>query len=435
MIVGALKSFLGIESLPQPAQQLLLKTVGSFALLDVVWNLSAAFYVLFVIDMVGIEQLGILIAISFLIQAVLDYPSGVIGDWIGQRWILLIGYSLEAFAFSILVIADSFPSLLIVYVLRAVAVSQQSGAIETWLDNNYKLAANEADPQRKIYKFFIGRRMMLGTILHGIATVFGGIYAMIFFRRAVFMIQVIGWVLTAILFFSIVKDFPGIERPKKSLRSYFSLLREGIQFVFTSRILLLFIIGLCIGEGLAIIWYELILFPVYFGYTGSDGGVGILRFIILAIGTVLTYYAAKIATKVRITRIPWLRLVDTVFFFWGIALLTLFFPIENNTFNPLAIIVLIINYSAIWFFYQIGNIIAQQLFLDYVPDRNRNSIYSLIPTLLLIITAPGAIIGASLIKNFGFSVTAFLLGVMGLASVTFYYFAVHSLPEETQARS
>ncbi|MFX0204607.1 MAG: hypothetical protein ACFFDT_01380 [Candidatus Hodarchaeota archaeon] len=113
---------------------------------------------------------------------------------------------------------------------------------------------------------------------------------------------------------------------------------------------------------MAVIWYELILLPVYFGYTGSDGGVGILRFIILAIGTVLAYYAAKIATKVKITRVPWLRLIDTVFFFWGIALLTLFFPIENNTFTPLAIIILIINYSAIWFFYPIGNIIAQELF-------------------------------------------------------------------------
>ncbi|MFX1514723.1 MAG: MFS transporter [Promethearchaeota archaeon] len=430
MIVRALKSFLGIDPLPEPAQQLLLKTVGSFILYDTVWSLSTAFYVLFVIDTVGIEQLGILLAISFLIQAIFDYPSGVIGDWIGQRWILLVGFFLEALAFGILTIADSFPSLLLVYVIRAIAFSQQSGAIETWLDNNYKLATNEADPQRKIYKFFMGRRMMFGTMVYGIATVLGGIYAMISSRRDVFLIQVIGWILTALLFFYIIKDFPGIERPKKSLRNYFSLLREGIQFVLTSRILLLFIIGLCIGEGLAALWYELILFPVYFGYTGSDGGVGILRFVILIIGTLLTYYAAKIATRVKIIRIPWLRLVDTVFFFWGIALLTLFFPIKYNTYTPLAIIVLIINYSAIWFFYQIGNIIAQQFFLDYVPDRNRNSIYSLIPTLLLLITAPGAVIGASLIKNFGYSVTAFILGGMGLVAVAFYYFSVRLIPEK-----
>lgn len=431
MVIKALKTFLGIESLPKPAQQLLLRIVGSVILLDMVWNLSTAFYVLFIIDTVGIEQLGVLIAISFFLQAVLDYPSGVIGDWIGQRWILFFGYSLEAIAFSILTIADSFPSLLIVYVLRAIAFSQQSGAIETWLDNNYKLIANEVDPQRKAYKFFMGRRMTIGNIVPGIATVLGGIYATIFTRRDVFFLQVIGLVLMAVLFFFIVKDFPGIERPKRSIKNYFKLLGEGIQFVMSNRMLLLFIIGLCIGEGLAIIWYELILFPVYFGYTGSDGGVGILRFIILVVGTPLTYYAAKVATNVEIKKIPWLRLIDIVFFLWGIALLTALFPIEYNTFTPLAVILLIVNYSAIWFFYQIGNIIGQQIFLDYVPDRNRNSIYSLVPTLILLFTAPAAVIGASLIKNFGFSVTAFLLGTVGILSVIFYHFSVRLIPKES----
>jgi len=60
MIDRALKSFLGIDPLPESAQQLLLKTVGSYILWDIVWNLSTAFYVLFVIDTVGIEHLGIL---------------------------------------------------------------------------------------------------------------------------------------------------------------------------------------------------------------------------------------------------------------------------------------------------------------------------------------------------------------------------------------
>ncbi len=431
MVIKALKTFLGIEFLPESAQQLLLRTVGSVILLDLVWNLSTAFYVLFVIDTVGIEQLGVLIAISFLLQAVLDYPSGVIGDWIGQRWILFFGYSLEAIAFSILTIADSFPSLLIVYALRAIAFSQQSGAIETWLDNNYKLAANEVDPKRKIYKFFMGRRMTIGNIVPGIATVLGGIYATIFTRRDVFFIQVVGLVLMAVLFLLIVKDFPGIERPRRSLRNYFSLMQEGIQFVLSNKILLLFILGLCIGEGIAIIWFELILFPVYFGYTGSDGGVGILRFVILIIGTPLTYYAAKAAAKVKAKRIPWFRFLDTVIFFWGIAVLTALFPIDYNTFTPLAVIILIIIYSTIWFFYQIGNIIAQQIFLDYVPDRNRNSIYSLVPTLLLLITAPAAVIGASLIQNLGFSVTAFILGTVGMLSVTLYHFSVRLIPEES----
>ncbi|MFX0174494.1 MAG: hypothetical protein ACFE9L_21665 [Candidatus Hodarchaeota archaeon] len=219
MVKKAIKAFLGINPLPESAQHLMLKVVGSTILLDMVWNLSTAFYVLFVIDTVGIEQLSILIAISFLLQAVLDYPSGVLGDWIGQRWILFIGYSLEALAFSIMIFTESFLSLLGVYIIRAVAFSQQSGEIETWLDNNYKLVANDVDPQRKIYKFFIGRRMTIGTIIPGVSTVLGGIIATITFRRAVFFFQFIGLTFMAVLFFLIIKDFPGIERPKRSIRS------------------------------------------------------------------------------------------------------------------------------------------------------------------------------------------------------------------------
>ncbi|MFX0052749.1 MAG: MFS transporter [Candidatus Hermodarchaeota archaeon] len=430
MVKQTIKVFLGINSLPESAQHLILKVVGSTILLDMVWNLSTAFYVLFVIDTVGIEQLGILIAIGFLLQAVLDYPSGVLGDWIGQRWILFIGYSFEALAFSILTFADSFLSLLGVYIIRAFAFSQQSGAIETWLDNNYKLVANDVDPQRKIYKFFMGRRMTIGNIVPGVATVLGGILATVFFRRAVFYIQFIGLVIMAVLFFIIVKDYPEIQRPKRSLKSYFNLLGEGVQFVISNRVILLFIIGLCIGEAMAIIWYEMILFPVYYSYTGSDAGVGILRFIIMVIGTVLTFYASKLVVKVHIKRIPLLRFLDTVIFYWGIALLTYLFPIEFNTFNPLAILLLIVNYSTIWLFYTLGNILAQRLFLDVVPDRNRNSIYSLIPTLLLLFTAPCAVIGASLIKNLGISITAFLLGMIGLISVVFYYSSVRLIPEE-----
>ncbi|MFX0204843.1 MAG: MFS transporter [Candidatus Hodarchaeota archaeon] len=430
MVKQALKAFLGVNCLPESAQNLIMKVVGSTVLLDMIWNLSTAFYVLFVIDTIGIEQLGILIAIGFFLQAVLDYPSGVLGDWIGQRWILLIGYSLEALAFSILTFADSFLSLLGVYIIRAFAFSQQSGAIETWLDNNYKLVANDVDPQREIYKFFMGRRMTIGNIVPGIATVLGGILSTIFLRRTVFYFQFIGMIIMAVIFFLIVKDFPGIERPKRSLKSYFNLLGEGVQLVISNRVIFLFIIGLCIGEAMAIIWFELILFPVYYGYTGSDAGVGILRFIILIIGTLFTFYASKLVVKVHIKRIPLLRFLDTVVFFWGIAFLTFLFPVEFNTFTPLAVLLLILNYSTIWFFYTLGNILAQRLFLDVVPDRNRNSIYSLIPTLLLLFTAPCAVIGASLIKNLGFSTTAFLLGVIGIVSVAFYYSSVRLIPEE-----
>lgn len=78
------------------------------------------------------------------------------------------------------------------------------------------------------------------------------------------------------------------------------------------------------------------------------------------------------------------------------------------------------------FFHNIAMILRQRFFLDLIPDKNRNSIYSLIPTLLLIVSAPVAVIGAWLIENLGVSLTAFILGSIGASSVFFYYFSLKS---------
>jgi hypothetical protein len=290
--------------------------------------------------------------------------------------------------------------------------------------------ADESDPQRDTYKFFMGRWRVFMFIIPGISIAFGGVLATVYQRKFVFAIQVIGLALLAFLFLLIVKDFPTIERPKRSIRNYFKLLGEGIHFVLFDRTMFLFIVGLCISETMGIVWVEMMLFPVYFGYTGSDSGVGFLRFIILMIGTVMTFYAAKIAIKLNIKWIPWLVLSNTTLFFWGIAILTAFFPIGKNTLTPVAIIFLILVYTSVLLFHNISMILRQRLFLDLIPDRNRNSIYSLIPTLLLITSAPVVIIGGSLIKNFGVSSTAFFLGAVGALSVVFYYFSLRTIPKE-----
>ncbi|MHA2245451.1 MAG: MFS transporter [Candidatus Hodarchaeales archaeon] len=424
-------SFLGIEKLPDSAQKFILKVVFSTSILSLFWFLSSAFFALFVIDTVGIERLGLLIAVSFLLQALLDYPSGVLGDWIGQRWILFVGFTLEAFAYISLFFADSFSILFFAYILRAIAASQQSGAIGTWLDNNYKLIADESDPQRKIYKFFIGRWTTLRNITPGISSAFGGILATFFFRQAVFIIQAAGLAFLAIVFLVIVRDFPGIERPSRSIKNYFNLLGEGLRFVLFNRVMLFFLIGLCFSGTVVIIWSEMILFPVYLAYTGSDGGVGILRLIVLLLGTVSIFFASKKAANMEITWIPRLTFIDTVMFYWGVAILTAWFPIDENTFTPLAIFSFLLLYTPIYFFHGLKLILTQRFFLDSIPDQNRNSIYSLIPTLLLITSAPVAIIGGSLLKNLGVSTTAFLLGTIGLISIFFFHLSLRTKPTDT----
>ncbi|UCG00775.1 MAG: hypothetical protein JSW11_14290 [Candidatus Heimdallarchaeota archaeon] len=425
-----MNTFLGIQELPDRAQKFVMKVFYSTMILGLFWTLSSAFFALFVIDLVGIELLGVLIAVSFVLQALLDYPSGAFGDWIGQRWILFTGFFLEAIAYISLFFADSFSTLLIAYILKAIAASQQSGAIDTWFDNNYKVVADKSDPERKIYKFLSGRWTAIGNIVPGIATALGGILATIFYRQAVFLIQAAGLALFAIVFLIIVRDFPGIERPRRSITNYFKLLGGGLHFAFFNKTMLFFLLGLCFSSTVVIVWVEMMLFPVYLSYTGSDGGVGLMRLVILLLGSVSIFLASKVAVNMEITWIPSLTFIDTVLFYWGVAILTTWFPLDTNTFNPLAIFSFMLFYTPIYFFHGLKMILNSRFFLDSIPDQNRNSIYSLIPTLLLITSAPVAIIGGSLIKNLGISTTAFILGSMGIISVFFFTLSMRFKPTE-----
>ena len=93
MIINPIITFLGIrESLPHNAQGLIQKFLILASFQSMIFFVSGTFYVLFIIDKVGFTELGILVGISFLVQATLDYPSGSLGDWLGQRWILATAF-------------------------------------------------------------------------------------------------------------------------------------------------------------------------------------------------------------------------------------------------------------------------------------------------------------------------------------------------------
>jgi hypothetical protein len=75
-----IKEFLGIQTLPDKAQNLMnkymiLSLTGAF-----LGNLSSTFFILYIIDAVRYAQAGIITSFMLLIQLVTDYPSGSLGD-------------------------------------------------------------------------------------------------------------------------------------------------------------------------------------------------------------------------------------------------------------------------------------------------------------------------------------------------------------------
>ncbi|MHA2091187.1 MAG: hypothetical protein ACW98K_10035, partial [Candidatus Kariarchaeaceae archaeon] len=94
--------YLGVDGLTPQVQGLVRKYYTLSALAHASVILSSTFYVLFVIDTIGVAKLGLLVAIGFGLQAIIDFPTGVIADWIGYKWVLFSSYLFHTMAFILL---------------------------------------------------------------------------------------------------------------------------------------------------------------------------------------------------------------------------------------------------------------------------------------------------------------------------------------------
>ena len=430
MILNPIVNFLGIrDSLPLKAQGLVQKYLLLASFQSMMFFISGTFYVLFVIDKVGYQELGILVGISFLVQALLDYPSGSLGDWLGQRWILATAFFTYGCSYLLLAFADTFNELLLVYLLGAFAASQESGALQSWFDNNYRFAAEEVDNDRKVYQLFQGKITMILGLLWAFAILIGGVLATYFFREMVFILQSIGMFSLSITTFLFVRDIPGYKKlNQNSVKQDYRIFLEGLKFTFTKSYIFFFVVAICISNALWSVWGNMILFPLYYGYTGNDLGAAIFRFIAWIGSAITASKAAQIATRLNETKwIPRLELFMMLGYFGFFAILIGIFPL-NNELNFVGIILTIV----VMFILDIGvNAVfslRQKLFLDLVPDGIRNSIYSLIPTLALIASAPVISIAGGIVESIGFSHTLTILAGISLIAAFFYFISTKRMP-------
>ncbi|MFX0086282.1 MAG: MFS transporter, partial [Candidatus Hodarchaeota archaeon] len=218
---------------------------------------------------------GSIVSFMLLVQLLADYPSGSLGDWIGQRWIMIISNAGFALSFFLLVTANNPADFFLVAFFMGFAFAQLSGTMETWLDNNYMRAIEEADPERKIYGFSVSRITSLDSLIRASAFIVGGTMATFISREHVFFVQACLFIVISFVILRLMKDVkeetnPTVENEKSTPNGYFSSLKGGIQFLLTDRIAFFFIMGTALIFLSFTIWGELILMPLYFGYTGSD---------------------------------------------------------------------------------------------------------------------------------------------------------------------
>ncbi len=411
--------------------------------------MSTTFYSFFVaITLVGTEPgnlplgfafVGVLASISMAVQLVLDYPTGGVGDWIGQRWILLSAFACYAFSFFLTALASTFRYFwffIIIYIVQAIAAAQQSGAIASWFDNNYRATAK--DPERKAYSVAQGRLGMLFQISATAVLIPGAILATFFGYQFVFTFQAILCTVMGISALILFRDFPEVSenRPHRSLKAYYGVLKDGLRFAFSTRLVAFLIIGLVLMTSTLTVWGNMILFLLYYSYLSySDVAVAIFRTVLFATG-VLWIERAGVWTR-NLSPPKWIprsRLFQTCgpIFYFVMAIIVFILPplVLPFPYMYLQIPTLLIcaGFILTGIFSAFTNILEQRLLLDLIPDGIRNGIYSLFPTLTLLFSVPQILFFAMILPTYKMPAVLFGLGIISAIGLLILNVGLRSAP-------
>jgi MFS family permease len=406
--------------------------VYSFAVM-----LTNTFLILHALEFVTLTELSLILAVQFAIQAVMSYPAGAIGDWIGQRWILFMAALMYGIGFIVLSQSFNFLTVLISFIFVALAQSQEAGTYIAWFDNNYKLYTIE-DKDRRTYSQFYGKFTMFREILTALSFILGGIFLTFIGRQLMFIIQGILLMLVSVMLLRFIKDHKELKREKISLGVYFRYLRGGVTTVVQNKTLRLMILGLMIsGAGWAI-WGGLILFPFYASYAVTDAGTAVLRSSVFILGALCTGAAGVVSKRIGKLQ-KWLALailITDILFFLGIYFILMLNP-APTTFALMSFVFVILTFTIAFGPRYVADVLRPRFYLDVIPDENRNAVYSLIPTLIMIVSIFAVPLGGILIEVLGQETTILILALNGMfgSSITAFAIYRHKVDKEISAEA
>lgn len=428
---------LSISDLNSEAQQFISRATSLMLVYSFTVMLTNTFLILQALEFVSLAELSLILAVQFTIQAAVSYPAGAIGDWIGQRWILFAAAISYGIGFVILSQSFDFVSVLIAFVFVAIAQSQEAGTYISWFDNNYKLYATE-DKDRRTYSQFYGKYTMFREGLTAVSFILGGFFLAFIGRQLMFIIQGLLLLFVSLVLLRFMRDHKNLKREKMNIKVYFRYLRGGLTSVARIKTLRLMILGLMISGASWAIWSGLILFPFYASYAFTDAGTAILRSSIFILGA-LCAGAAGVVSK-RIGKLQkWLALAiltTDVVFFLGIYSMILFNP-APSTFVLMSFVFVILTFTIAFGPRYVADVLKPRFYLDVIPDENRNAVYSLIPTLIMIVSIFAVPIGGVLIEIWGQSTTLLILALNALfgSSITAFAIYSHKVEREISART
>ena len=450
--MSRLGSFFGFTDASDEAMYLAKVLFAILPFANFIFMMGTTFRTIFVAEalgggdyIMGLGLLGSLIVIQMGVQTSLDYFSGAIGDWIGQRWVIASGnacYGVSYFMLSFVTESSPFLFLAAIFALNGFASSQISGAWGAWFDNNYRVAM-PSDPERKQYGIFWGRMGMVAQIASTLSLIPGSILAVLYGRPWVFQLQGVGAFIFAILVLRYIRDFPEVEAMREqrpSMSEYVTLLKDGVRFLAQNPYVGYITVGSMLAVSTITVWGELILFPLYFSYLITQVAVASYRTLVFIPGVFAQERSGVWSQKFEPKKwIPIFMILQACgfIFYVVIALMMTFFPpmtnggdfliimlpfteisiLEVPVGNIVPVLILATTFTITLFFGGFAEILTQRELMDAIPDRIRNSVYSLSPTILFIFAMPQIGIFGWLIPVIGFPTTLFLIGLISLAGV------------------
>ena len=415
--------------------------------------MSTTFYLIFVAEALGggdyisgLPLVATLIVIQMAVQLVLDYPTGAIGDWIGQRYIMAsatICYAAAFWLVSIVTALTPFWFLVVIYVIQGLGNSQMSGAFNTWFDNNYRVAM-PGDSDRKQYGMFWGRVGGIMQVVSTAALIPGSILAAVFGRAWVFQLQAILALMLTVIAFRYITDFPEVQAARQerpTMSGYTKILKDGVGYLWSEPFVRYVVIGSMLVASSIMVWGNLILFPMYFLYLITDVAVASFRTLLFIPGIVSQERSGVWSRRFEPKKwIPRFRLIQTcgLVFFWVFSIIMFLFPPTTNggpmlsvvlpianvelmqipVANLLPVVLIFFTFTLTGFFGGFAEILTQRELLDAIPNRIRNSMYSLSPTIATIFALPQIALFGWLIPTIGFPLTLMLCGLISLCGVS-----------------
>ncbi len=416
--------------------------------------ISTTFWMIYIAEslgggnyILGLELVGVLVIIQLAVQTIFDYPTGALGDHIGQRWVImsaLFCYALGYYITSIVDQTSPFWMFALIYGLFGFGQSQESGAFNAWFDNNYRVAMPD-DVDRKQYGVFMGKLGFVWQTVSTLVLIPGSWLALLYGRTWVFRLQSVFSIALAFAIYFLIRDLPGAreESESKTVKEYFGLMKDGANFLVSDRFIAFTIFGQVIMMAIGTVWWSLVLFPLYFSYLITDVAVSAYRTIVF-VPQAASQERSGIWAK-RFDPVKWIprfRLVEfSGFVFYILLSITmLIFPIPDSP-EVLSLVIPIINLPIIEIPAQavipmtimvfifvltgicgsIAGVLNQRIMIDVIPNRIRNSMYSLQPTIAILCAMPLIGFFGWLLPRFSFPLTFALMGFISLTGALLIY--------------